>query len=212
MKIELNNIIPITLDEIKGVTGDIWNKNISIIPGDIVQILAPSGAGKSTLIDILYGVRSSYKGNLLFDNKIINGFEKWSEIRTYTLAVVFQDLELLDNLTVLENINLKNQLTNHFTEVVILEMLNRLDINNLKDQQVCNLSKGEKQRVAIIRSLCMPFSWLLLDEPFSALDDVNTRKALCLIKEHITKNNSGVILANLFKDEWFNYTQTLKLI
>jgi putative ABC transport system ATP-binding protein len=58
----------------------------------------------------------------------------------------------------------------------------------------------------------MPFSWLLLDEPFSALDKENTQNSLSLIKEQVVANNSGVILANLEEDNWFKYTKTFKMV
>ena len=212
MRIELKNIIPNVLNKSPHSYTDIWNKDILINSKDFVHIIAPSGAGKSTLLGILYGTRNDYKGDLLFDNIITEEFKGWSEIRTYQLAIVFQDLELLDDLTVMDNIQLKNQLTNHFSNQEILEMLKKLNIKELKDQKVGILSRGEKQRVAIIRSLSMPFSWLLLDEPFSALDKENTQNSLSLIKEQVVANNSGVILANLEEDNWFKYTKTFKMV
>ena len=212
MRIELKNIIPNVLNKSPHSYTDIWNKDILINSKDFVHIIAPSGAGKSTFLGIIYGTRNDYKGDLLFDNIITEEFKGWSEIRTYQLAIVFQDLELLDDLTVMDNIQLKNQLTNHFSNQEILEMLKKLNIKELKDQKVGILSRGEKQRVAIIRSLSMPFSWLLLDEPFSALDKENTQNSLSLIKEQVVANNSGVILANLEEDNWFKYTKTFKMV
>ena len=179
---------------------------------DWIHILAPSGAGKSTLMGILYGTRKDFKGSVLFNHKHLERSKDWSELRTNQLAIVFQDLELLDDLTVLENIQLKNQLTGHFSNEKIFEMLTRLNIERLKNQKVGLLSRGEKQRVAITRSLCMPFRWLILDEPFSALDIESTKKAVSLIKEHLEKNNSGVIITNLYEDIWFNYTRKFKMV
>lgn len=212
MRIELENIIPNVLTNTLHEKSDIWNKKIFLKSNDLIHIVAPSGKGKSTLMGILYGTRKDYKGSLLFNNKRLESPKDWSEIRTNQLAIVFQDLELLNDLTVLENIQLKNQLTNHFSDVTILEMLNRLNLEGLKNKQVGVLSRGEKQRIAIIRSLCMPFSWLLLDEPFSALDRENIKNVLVLIKEQVEKNNSGVIMANLHDDDWFNYTRKLKMV
>ena len=212
MRIELENIIPNVLTNTLQEKSDIWKKKIFLKSNDLIHIVAPSGKGKSTLMGILYGTRKDYKGSLLFNNKRLESPKDWSEIRTNQLAIVFQDLELLNDLTVLENIQLKNQLTNHFSDVTILEMLNRLNLEGLKNKQVGVLSRGEKQRIAIIRSLCMPFSWLLLDEPFSALDRENIKNVLVLIKEQVEKNNSGVIMANLHDDDWFNYTRKLKMV
>lgn len=212
MRIELENIIPHVLTNTLHEKSDIWKKKILLKSNELIHIVAPSGKGKSTLMGILYGTRKDYKGSLLFNNKRLESPKDWSELRTNQLAIVFQDLELLNDLTVFENIQLKNQLTNHFSDVTILEMLNRLNLAGLKNKQVGVLSRGEKQRIAIIRSLCMPFSWLLLDEPFSALDRENIKNVLVLIKEQVEKNNSGVIIANLHDDDWFNYTRKLKMV
>ncbi|MAW65154.1 MAG: ABC transporter [Flavobacteriales bacterium] len=212
MIIELENIIPNVLNHKLYQRSDIWKKKILFTSNELIHIVAPSGKGKSTLMGILYGTRKDFKGSILFNNKRLGSPKDWSELRTNQLAIVFQDLELLDDLTVLENIQLKNQLTSHFSDVTILEMLTRLNLEELKNQQVGFLSRGEKQRVAIIRSLCMPFTWLLLDEPFSALDGENIKNALALIKEQVEKNNSGVIIANLQEDDWFNYTRKLKMV
>jgi energy-coupling factor transporter ATP-binding protein EcfA2 len=57
----------------------------------------------------------------------------------------------------------------------------------------------------------MPFSWLLLDEPFSALDEVNTQKAIALIKAVTAENNAGLILSNLYSDSYFDYTKKVRM-
>ena len=57
----------------------------------------------------------------------------------------------------------------------------------------------------------MQFSWLLLDEPFSALDEVNTQKAIALIKTVVTENNAGLILSNLYSDNYFDYTKKVRM-
>tara|TARA_Y100000739_G_C20556676_1_gene440908 strand:+ start:166 stop:804 length:639 start_codon:yes stop_codon:yes gene_type:complete len=211
MNIQLKHIIPDALNESLSPYGEIWGRDIQVSSGEFIHVLAPSGAGKSTLMGIMYGTRKDYEGDLLINNHKIHGAKSWSDFRTNELAIVFQDLELLNDLTVLENIQLKNQLTNHFTEVEIFKMLVGLSLDKCKNKRVGLLSRGEKQRVAIIRSLCMPFSWLFLDEPFSALDDENTQKALSVIKEQVNSNKSGVIMANLHKDSWFNYSRTFKM-
>jgi ABC-type lipoprotein export system ATPase subunit len=137
--------------------------------------------------------------------------EDWSPLRAKKIAIVFQDLELLDDLTALENVQLKNQLTAHLTDAEIHALFQEMDVQDLINRKVLLLSRGERQRVAIIRALCMPFEWLLLDEPFSALDEENTKKAIGLIHRFVKRNNAGMLVSNLFKDTYFKYDQYLTI-
>ena len=171
-----------------------------------IHVQAPSGTGKSTLLGILYGTRFDFDGSLELETDI-----DWSELRTNSLSIVFQELELLGDLTALENIQLKNQLTAHLSDAQIHQMAIDLGVENLMNKRVGLLSRGEKQRVAIIRAMCMPFKWLFLDEPFSALDEKNTLAAIILIKKELERNAAGLVLANLHDDNYFNYNQRLKL-
>jgi putative ABC transport system ATP-binding protein len=79
-------------------------------------------------------------------------------------------------------------------------------------QQQCGLcSYGEQQRIAIIRALIQPFEWLLMDEPFSHLDENNTAKAAALIADECSQRNAGFIITDLDDDENFNYSKKLNL-
>ena len=77
------------------------------------------------------------------------------------------------------------------------------------DAKADTLSYGERQRIAIIRALMQPFNWLLLDEPFSHLDNNNRQKAIELIEETVHTRKAGMILADLNANTHFAYTQTL---
>lgn len=77
------------------------------------------------------------------------------------------------------------------------------------DARAETLSYGERQRIAIIRALMQPFNWLLLDEPFSHLDNHNRHKAIELIRETVHARKAGMILADLNTNNYFAYTQTL---
>jgi ABC-type Mn2+/Zn2+ transport system ATPase subunit len=86
-----------------------------------------------------------------------------------------------------------------------------LEIDN-KWNQVCGLlSMGQQQRVAIIRALCQPFEWLILDEPFSHLDEVNTQRCLKLINEQTDAMQAGFVLTSLGDSHQFSYHYELKL-
>ena len=213
MDIYLKNIAPNPLIGSLSIVGEVWKKELHLKPENYIHILAPSGSGKSTLMGILYGIRNDFKGELIIQGESVKNLsqEDWSKLRSSQIAIVFQDLQLLDELTAIENIQIKNQLTNAYTKDEIVKMAKSLDVYELLDKKVALLSRGEKQRIAILRSLCMQFSWLLLDEPFSALDEVNTQKAIALIKTVVTENNAGLILSNLYSDNYFDYTKKVRM-
>jgi putative ABC transport system ATP-binding protein len=90
-------------------------------------------------------------------------------------------------------------------------MAEQLGITKILHQRAGICSYGEQQRIAIIRALMQPFEWLLMDEPFSHLDQENTRKAAALITEECNKRNAGFILTDLDDDHYFTYHQNLVL-
>lgn len=135
----------------------------------------------------------------------------WTGLRKNELAFVFQDLKLLETESALDNVLLKNQLTNALSFGEIESAAQQLGIQGLMEKKVGQLSRGERQRVAILRSLCMPFKCILLDEPFSHLDEENSKKAARLIQEHASKNKAGIVMANLQLDSYFEYEQTMSL-
>lgn len=214
MDIRLKSIVPEPIKNSIAVEGEIWQRDLVLQSSSFVHVLAPSGSGKSTLIGILYGTRQDYEGSLFYGEQKCNAAESadWSTFRKNDLAIVFQDLQLLNDLTALENIWIKNQLTNHYSLSEIKNFARDLGIETLLDKKVAFLSRGERQRVAILRSICMPFKWILLDEPFSALDEVNSNKAAELIGKAAKQNNAGVIMANLYADNHFEYDCNLKMI
>lgn len=214
MSISLKHIIPAPLADSFDKDSDIWGKNLRIDEKEFVHVSAPSGSGKTTLVSILYGLRKDYSGEFLLNNKLSTQFtaDDWSKLRAAQVSIVFQDLELLEEVTALDNILLKNQLSNHFELNQILEYAKTLGIDHRLDAKASELSRGEKQRVCILRALSMPFSWLILDEPFSHLDEENTQKAIQLIQTVAKQNDAGLLLVNLFDDNYFEYSSKLNLI
>jgi ABC-type lipoprotein export system ATPase subunit len=213
MEISLQNIIPEPLEKTYSKSSNVWNKNLGIESGKLIHICAPSGTGKTTLIHLLYGLRSDFVGKLQFNQQDFSGDmeEQWQNLRLNKISIIFQDLKLFEDLTAWENLIIKNQLTNHLSEQEILACVQKLGVSYLLDKKIKHISRGERQRIAIVRSLCMPFDYLLMDEPFSHLDDNNARLAAELILEYCEKNNAGLIMANLEEDAWFPYQLKLKL-
>lgn len=215
MKISLQNIIPVPLKErIEKQIGDVWQKNIEFDSNAFVKINAPSGTGKTTLMNVMYGLRTDYLGNVLYNDKNIKFFSKdeLANIRQQKLSVVFQDLKLFSQLTAKENIDVKRTMQQPFyEESKISEMAEILGITNILHQKIEHCSYGEQQRVAIIRALIQPFGLLLMDEPFSHLDEANTKKAAGLIADECKKRNAGFVLTDLDQDNNFEYNKVLKL-
>lgn len=213
MNIQLNKVVPATLEEVEFSQNSIWNSTFMLEKGEKVLLNATSGKGKTTFAFLLAGLRKDYSGEITFDGQNSKNFslKEWATLRAQKLSFVFQDLQLFGELTVAENLQLKNQLTSTFTEEEIKAMVNQLGIGD-KWQSTCNtLSMGQQQRVAIIRALCQPFDWLIMDEPFSHLDENNILLAKELIEQVVAKQNAGLVMTALGKSEVFKFTKELFL-
>ena len=214
MRLSLQGVIPRPLREkVDTYASGIWKSNVSLNKGEYVFVQAPSGTGKTTLIHILYGLRQDYDGQVQWDSTTLQkaNEEELAQLRTNGVSVIFQDMRLFPELTAWENIGIKRQLTNTVTEQQAMEWMQRLGIAEKRESLGATLSYGEQQRVAIIRALLQPFSWLLMDEPFSHLDHANIEKAITLISEVVRRNNAGMLLADLDANTYFPYTKTILL-
>ncbi|MEJ7589567.1 MAG: ATP-binding cassette domain-containing protein, partial [Ferruginibacter sp.] len=175
--------------------------------------IAPSGSGKTSLIHYLYGLRNDYGGQISYDANDIKNFdaEKFAKWRQQHISIVFQDLRLFTEQTVLQNIEIKRSLLPFGATNNIEAMAKKLGIEN-KLHKICkNCSYGEQQRIAIIRSLQQPFDFLLLDEPFSHLDELNRKKAMELMEEESSLRNATIVLADLREIVYFKSERTLHL-
>lgn len=213
MKIELNAVFPIPMRNHTFSEESTWGKIESLLSTENNIIIAPSGTGKSSLVAFLYGMRNDYSGRILFDGKDCSKFSlrEWTVLRREKVSCVFQDLRLIPNLSVEENLELKNNLTQHKNKSEISAMLERVGVSHQLKQKAATLSFGQQQRVAIIRSLLQPFDLLILDEPFSHLDQENIRLCSDLILENCKQNNAGILVFSLGDRHHFNYAKELKL-
>jgi putative ABC transport system ATP-binding protein len=204
MTIRLEKMIPLPLLEQQRNGSGIWEVDSVVFKkGRSYLVEAPSGKGKTSLLSVIYGLRKDYRGNVFLDNTDISGFtgKQWSVIRKEKLSFIFQGLELFDELTALDNIQLKNSITNAKSGAEIMKMAGRLGISDFLGKKTGILSFGQQQRLAIIRALCQPFEFLLADECFSHMDSRNSMTAFELIMEECRHREAGLILTSLHSME-----------
>jgi len=214
MIIQLNNLLPFPIKELDYRNSNIWGvENVIFDSSNFYLVKATSGKGKTTLLSSIYGIRKDYDGEILIDSVNIKKYSlnKFATLRKKKLSYIFQGLDLFDDLTVYENIEIKNKLTKFKTKTEILEFLNILNILDLEKRKIKTLSFGQKQRVAIVRALCQPFEFLLLDEPFSHLDNDNIKKSFDLIEKECRKQNAGLILTSLSTNYEIDFTKTFNI-
>ena len=193
--ITLHNTLPNVFAGRDDTGSEIWLRDVVFERGKHYLISAESGTGKTSLCSYLYGYRTDYSGTMAFDGRNIGelSIAEWCKIRTHHIAYLAQDMKLFAELTSLENIMLKNSITNHKTEKEIVGMMQQLGIGDKVNSLVAKLSIGQQQRVAIVRTLCQPCDFILLDEPVSHLDDTNNAIVAQMVMEEAKRQGAGVI-------------------
>ncbi len=192
----------------------VWLEDtVTLERGCRLCIQAESGSGKSSLLSFIYGNRGDYDGQICFDGQDIRSLDTatWCEIRRRHLALLPQEMRLFPELTVMQNLRLKNQLTHHKTEDEMLALLDRLGIADKAEKPVAQLSIGQQQRVAIIRAVCQPFDFILLDEPVSHLDRNNNLIVAEIVAEEATRNGAGIVSTSVGHGLLLDGAQTICL-
>jgi molybdate transport system ATP-binding protein len=147
------------------------NVNFSV-SDEIVVLFGPSGSGKTTILNCIAGISKPTSGIIRLNDTILFEYKKiFVPIQKRNIGYVFQDYALFPHMTVWKNIayGMKN-------ESFARELMKELRIEHLRDKYPSEISGGEKQRVAIARAIATEPDVLLLDEPFSALDDQTRAK------------------------------------
>lgn len=212
-KITLKGVVPEIFASREGLTSDIWLREVSFERGKKYLVRAESGTGKSSLCSYIYGQRGDYRGTILFDNEDISryGSNRWSDIRQNSISILFQELRLFGELTALENVWIKNSITNFKSREEIVSLFEEFGIAEKLNVRTDHLSYGQQQRVALIRALCQPFSFLFLDEPISHLDDKNSDIMRDVILREADKQGAGVIATSIGKHMNIDYDLCLNL-
>ena len=173
------------------------NIDLTIEKGDLVAISGQSGAGKSTLLHIIASLDQASSGNILYDEKPIEGHTNFalSNIRLNNFGFVYQFHHLLEDLTVLENIMIPLQLAGNTSKQNVYNIIDEVGLSPRVNHLPWKLSGGEKQRVAIARALINNPDFIFLDEPTGNLDDENASIIQDLLLEISKRNNIALVTA-----------------
>ncbi|MFQ9516226.1 MAG: ABC transporter ATP-binding protein [Eubacterium sp.] len=181
--LELNNI-KYSYDGKRAV---LKNVSVQFEQGKVYAILGPSGCGKTTLLSLLGGLDSPTEGRILFDGQDIE--EKGlSDHRKNNVAFIFQNYNLIDYMTPIENV----ELTSKLPPIPILERLGLTEEEAKRN--VLKLSGGQQQRVAIARALASDAKVILADEPTGNLDEDTSMEIIKILKEVAHQSNKCVIV------------------
>ena len=171
------------------------NISISFKSNEFVCILGESGSGKSSLLNIMGGLDNDYNGSVNINNMNIKYINQ-DEYRKNNIGFIFQNFNLINNLSVIDNIILpieRDNISYRKKKIMAINLLKRLNIYTIKNKRINELSGGQKQRVAIARGLINNPKIILADEPTGALDEENSKNILDILKE-INKEGKLVIV------------------
>lgn len=212
-RIEMKGMLPRVFVSEKIPPSDVWRHDVAFERGKFYLVEAASGGGKSSMCAYIFGARTDYEGRLLFDGEDAAGISMagWQALRRRNIAYLPQELSLFPELTAWENIQLKNRVTGYASDKMVERWFEQLGIASRRDYPAGRMSIGQQQRVAIIRSVCQPFDFILLDEPVSHLDEDNNRIAATIIAEEARRQGAGVISTSVGNHILLDYNERLRL-
>ena len=170
--------------------------------GDYIAIMGPSGSGKSTLLYSFSGMDSINEGQILFDGKNLTQMteEELSALRLTTMGFVFQNAQMLKNLSILDNIILPGLVAGKEEPAVIrkraVDYMKRMGIEGLADRDIREVSGGQLQRASICRAMVNCPKVLFMDEPTGALNSEATAEVLKIIQELNTEGMTIVLVTH----------------
>ncbi len=173
--------------------------SFEVKPGEFVGIMGASGSGKTTLLNILAGIDRLTTGSIFIDNKNIADMkdDELSKFRRQNIGYIFQDFNLLDSLTVKENIALPLILDKKppkDIEKTVIELMEFLGIESLSEKYQFNISGGQKQRVATARALANKPKVCFADEPTGNLDSKSSKNVMEMLSEINQEKQSTILM------------------
>ena len=211
--IQFHSVLPQVFSQRTDLESEIWNQDVSFEKGHLYLVEADSGKGKSTFCSYILGYRHDYSGSVMFDNEVTAQYQvkDWVEMRKCHISHLFQELRLFPELTAMENVEIKNKITDFQSKEQILKWFDMLGIADKVDAKIGRMSFGQQQRVAMIRSLCQPFDFILADEPISHLDDNNSRIMGDIMMTEAKRQEAGVIVTSIGKHMDLPYEKVVRL-
>jgi putative ABC transport system ATP-binding protein len=175
--------------------------DLSVERGELVAVMGPSGSGKSTLLTIAGSLEETTSGQVLVEGVDLAAVSRsdQAKMRRRSIGYVFQDFNLLQGLTALENVMLPLELDgvpSKEARATALEAMEQLDVADRADRYPDELSGGQRQRVAIARAIVGRRELLLADEPTGALDSVNGEAVMRLLRAATQRGVAGVVVTH----------------
>ncbi len=174
--------------------------SLSVAPGQSAAVIGPSGSGKTTLLQLIAGIRRPDAGVVKIGDVDVTALDPRAcrAFRLQRVGLVFQEFELLDYLSVLDNILLPTRLHSSLKPTGDLrlraeDLARRVGIHDKLRRRVTRLSQGERQRVAICRSLLLDPSVVLADEPTGNLDPANKARTLDILLEYVEQQGAALL-------------------
>ncbi len=165
----------------------------------IYALTGPSGKGKTTLLRLMSGLLKANSGTIKIGENVVDGESSYVKPNKREVGLVFQDYALFPHLNVIKNVAYAAK-----SDKEVEDMLELVKMTDLKTKNVSELSGGQKQRVAIARTLVTKPKILLLDEPFSNLDDDVKKPIKKLIKNIVEKRGLTVIIVSHNKEDYLD--------
>jgi len=181
-------------------TDDLYTYNLEVQPSEVVAILGQSGSGKSTLLDIVAGFIEPSAGSIKLNGQELLG----QSVEKRPITILFQNHNLFEHLTVQKNILLgvNKTLKDSIEEVEkVQDILKEVGLEEHEHKLASELSGGQQQRVALARVLMRREPMLLLDEPFSGLDDATRIEMLELVRKITNEHKLHTIMVTHDTDD-----------
>ncbi len=176
------------------------NIDLTVKKGEIIFIIGPSGCGKSTFLRCLNRLLIPTRGEIIFEGQDLKAKKTNINLIRQKMGMVFQSYNLFPHLTVLENLTLAplklHLMTKEEANTKAIDLLKSIALENKKKVYPNSLSGGEKQRIAIIRSMMIEPSLLLFDEPTSALDPAMVKEVTSLMESLGEKGMTMIIVSH----------------
>lgn len=188
--------------------------NLSFNKGEFVAITGQSGSGKSTLLNVISGMDTYEEGELFIEGQSTSHYlqPEWEEYREKYISFIFQDYNILESFTVLQNVELALMHIENAKERKkrALELLNRVGLSRHIKQKGSQLSGGQKQRTVIARALAKNSPIILADEPTGNLDSQTSKEIIALLKE-VSKDKLLIVVTHNFEDVEAHATRHVRI-